>query len=135
MIIENDVMHNTYNLKLTRLGVMYTVLKIDKETPYKMIPTIISNRLTVLNDAMIGMNLDGIVSSRTKKIEDMDIDDEINDYYIVELYPYMLKSTLFFMFLISALLVWLIILGIKHHEAVWQFITHIYDLIYRKIKG
>ncbi len=133
MIIENDLMHNTYNLKLTRIGIMYTVLKVDKETPYNTVPVVISNRLTALNDVMIGMNLDGIVSSRTKKITEIEIDDEINDYYLVELYPHKLKSTMVYMVIIMLLLIWLVVSGVKHHNEVWQFITHVYDQIHRKI--
>ncbi len=85
MINKNAVIQKAYKTKLTRLGTLYMVVKVDKEIPVPYVDDVMINRLIILNEAIINMNLDGIINFHMERVPD--VDDDIFDYYVVEISP------------------------------------------------
>lgn len=126
MIAENEVMKRTYNFKITRLGVLYTVIKIDKDIPFEKVHLVIDGRLAPVQEAIIGMNLDGIVEANPLKKMD-NVDDEQFDYYKFEVFPEHYISNFLAIIALSFGAIWLLFYCYKHHGAIAQYIMGIYN--------
>lgn len=51
----------TNKLKLSILGVLYTIVEIDKSIPDNLVAKAITVKLSIVDDALVAINLDGLI--------------------------------------------------------------------------
>lgn len=107
LAIKDTLLKRTYDLKMTRVGVLYTFIKIPQNTPEAYHDDIIVDHLKILDDSLIAMNLDGIITYSNRQAGD----DDKFVYYLAKFIPTFKKVKLFrfFLFFIISAILWYII--------------------------
>ncbi len=58
---EANIILETHKLRISVLGVLYTIVEIDKSIPDALIDKFIMKKLGVVDDALVAINLDGLM--------------------------------------------------------------------------
>jgi len=58
---ESTEIWTTHKLKLSILGVLYTIVEIDKSIPDHLVSKAITVKLSIVDDALVAINLDGLI--------------------------------------------------------------------------
>lgn len=72
-------------LRLSYLGVLYTVVEVDKTIPENLVGRFIHSRLKVVDDALVAINLDGLLTFKYQLYAESDI----TRYMLVKFVPNM----------------------------------------------
>lgn len=76
---------NRYNLKISFLGVLYLIVRVDKSVPPEMVHQLIDNYLYQLNESLLVINLDGLLKFDASKYSE----NENQEFYLVKYVPAM----------------------------------------------
>lgn len=58
-----------HKLKISILGVLYTVVEVDDAVPDHLIDRFLSQRLAMVDDALVAINLDGLIHFKATQIQ------------------------------------------------------------------
>jgi len=93
LIAEDTDMKRKYHPRVTRLGVMYVFSTFPKDTPETYINELIQGQYMLLDEALMMMNLDGVVVGEKRYLGENDKEQIV---YLVKFVPTFQKMSFWF---------------------------------------
>jgi len=127
MKLSTEIMR-VNKLKISFLGVLYTVVEIDKSIPEALYDKFIMKKLAIVDDALVSINLDGMMHIESKLYGET----ETSKYFLVKFVPNMPHWTWKY-FIISCITVF-VLARIIIHFGLWtkfvELIKPVLDALY-----
>jgi hypothetical protein len=84
LMMENPDIAKLYKMKMSPLGVLYFPLYVGDDIDEQFIPTNLVSQLTIIDAAMVGMNMDGVAEMKKDMVSP-------RTYYIKVIPTFLLK--------------------------------------------
>lgn len=79
-----------YKLRISSLGVLYLIIEIDKALPTAYVDQHIDTKLGMLNEALLTVNLSGLLDYESRRVGNDDSEDNKTDlkkFYLIKYIP------------------------------------------------
>lgn len=113
-------MKRRYNPRITRIGVMYIYTAFPKDTPEIYINELLQGQLAMLDEALMMMNLDGVIVSERRE---MGLNDKEETIYLIKFIPTFQKIS--FWFFIKWFVIGILAYYLINKFGLWRYLDQI----------
>lgn len=104
----------SHKLKISFLGVLYTIVEVDKSIPDALTDKFIMKRLSIVDDALVSINLDGMLHITSKLYGE----NETTRFILVKFVPNMPHWT--WKYFISSCVLMYVIIRLTIYYGLWS---------------